>query len=98
MRGLEDVDALLLACEIEGKFVAGAGLLEEAEVAKVFLIATAAFPSADGVFGEVLAAFAKVLANGGIGKAIVEHFIYLVAQSFGQAGDGGAAITGREMG
>ena len=96
--GLEDVDALLLAGEIEGEFVAGAGLLEEAELAQVFLIATAAFPAADGIFGEVLAEFAKVLANSGVGDAVVEHFIYLVAQGLGQMGDGAAPTTGMEMG
>ena len=84
---------MLLAGELEGEFVTGAGLVQEAEIAQMLLV-TALLPPADGNVGEVCAQFTEVLADGGIREAIVEHLVYLVADGFGEAGDGAAAAFG----
>ena len=81
MGGLEDVDALFLAGEVEGEFVAQAGFVEEAEFAEVVLVA-ALFPAANGVVGEVYAVFAELLEDGRIWESVVKHLVDLVAKGF----------------
>ena len=95
MGGLEGVDTLFFAGKVEGQFEAGAGFVEEAEFAEMFLVA-AFFPATDGVVSEVSAVWTELLADGGVGEAVVEHFIELVAEGFGEAGDGAAATMGRK--
>jgi hypothetical protein len=58
------------------------------------ILVTTLFPTADGVIAEICAEFAQVLADRGVGEAVVEHLVELVADGFGEAGDGAATLTG----
>ena len=59
------------------------------------ILVTTLFPTADGVVAEICAEFAEVLADRGVGEAVVEHLVELVADGFGEAGDCAVALAGR---
>jgi len=97
MGGLEDIDALLLAGEVEGEFVAEAGVVQEAQFTEIILIA-GLFPAADGVLADIGSVLGEVPADSGVGNAIVEHLIDLVASGFWETGDIAAEVARRAKG
>lgn len=88
--GLEAVDWVRAGQEIKGMFLPKAALIAEALLAQVVLVA-ACVPASDMVLVEVFAVFAEVLDDLVVGEAVIEHFVDLAAEVFGEAGD--SAVT-----
>jgi hypothetical protein len=84
--GLERIDRLVFAGEIEDEFVAEAGLGEEALLAEVVVIA-ALSPGIDGIEGEIFAELAEGGTDLVAGGTVIEHLVNPLAEFFGQASD-----------
>ena len=85
--GLEAADALLFADEIKGELLAETTLLKETLLAEIILV-SARFPTPDVVGVKGFAGSTELPDELGIGEAIVEQLVYLIAHWFGEAGDG----------
>jgi hypothetical protein len=85
-RGLETGDAFEIACEIQGEFLAGAAALDAALFHEPVLVA-ACFPVGNILNIEGFAPVTELLDDFFVGKAVFEHFVELVTDGFGEAGD-----------
>ena len=90
--GLEAADALLFADEIKGEFLAQTALLEETLLAEIILV-SARFPTPDVVGVKGFAGSTELPDELGIGEAVIEHLVYLIAHRFGEAGNRASAAV-----
>ena len=81
---LEAVDAVTVAEEIDSEFLAGAAGFDALLLLEPLLMAPI-FPGGKVFLGKIFAPLAELLNNFGVGQAVFEHLIEVIANGFWKA-------------